>query len=381
MSPTQRRILITGANGFIGKNLFIRLNELSDFQITTFNRTNKIDDLQKILLEIDAVIHLAGECRPKNEDAFDEVNIELTSALCNTIQNIFFKTGRKITLIFASTTKVEENSSYGQSKLAAEIIVKNLGAKINNNIVIFRLPGVFGKWSKPNYNSVVATFCHNVANKLPIQVNNPVVCLTLVYVDDVVDAFISALDLSKGVAYSKVEPEYSINLGELAEKIISFDNGRTTLESQAVGSGLNRALYSTYISYLPPERFVYSLPQYRDSRGTFVEMLKTKDSGQFSFFTLLPGLTRGGHYHHTKSEKFLVIKGSASFRFRHLLTDKFVEIQTNGDCPQIVDTIPGWSHDIKNLGAHELIVMLWANEIFDRIKPDTVPYKVVNEKD
>jgi UDP-2-acetamido-2,6-beta-L-arabino-hexul-4-ose reductase len=239
------------------------------------------------------------------------------------------------------------------------------------------LPGVFGKWCKPNYNSVVATFCHNIARDLPIQINDPTANLRLVYVDDVVTAFLVALVApAPGCVQAQVEPEYTTTLGELANKIRAFGDCRSTLMTERVGTGFVRALYATYVSYLPSDRFSYEVPQHSDPRGVFVEMLKTPDSGQFSFFTAHPGITRGGHYHHTKTEKFLVIKGEALFRFRHLLTKQLVELRTTGSTPEVVDTIPGWTHDITNVGDDEMVVMLWANENFDRGKPDTVASKV-----
>jgi UDP-2-acetamido-2,6-beta-L-arabino-hexul-4-ose reductase len=236
---------------------------------------------------------------------------------------------------------------------------------------------VFGKWTKPNYNSVVATYCYNIARGIPININDAATQLRLVYIDDVLAAFVKAIEATQGgCVQATVEPEYHLNLGELARQIQAFSDLHSTLTTERVGTGLIRALYATYISYLPSEKCLYSVPQYADSRGVFVEMLKTQDSGQFSYFTSHPGVTRGGHYHHSKTEKFLVIKGEAHFRFRHLLTNEFVEIKTNGSTPQVVDTIPGWSHDITNVGKEEMVVMIWANEIFIRHLPDTVASKV-----
>ncbi len=219
---------------------------------------------------------------------------------------------------------------------------------------------------------IYATFCHNLARDLPIQIHNPAASLSLVYVDDVITAMIAALDEPvEGTSQGTVSPQYTTTLGELADQIKAFGNCRTTLLTDRVGTGLVRALYATYVSYLPNEHFAYDVPAYADPRGVFVEMLKTPDSGQFSYFTAHPGVTRGGHYHHTKTEKFLVIKGRALFRFRHLLTEEVVELTTTGEKPQVVDTIPGWAHDITNVGDDDMVVMLWANEIFDRANPDT----------
>jgi UDP-2-acetamido-2,6-beta-L-arabino-hexul-4-ose reductase len=234
---------------------------------------------------------------------------------------------------------------------------------------------VFGKWCKPNYNSAVATFCHNIARDLPIQVNDPSAALTLVYVDDVVRHFVQLMDGATVAVnsedFSEVHPQYATTVGELAEQIRAFSASRQTLITERVGTGLVRALYSTYVSYLPPERFAYEVPRHGDARGMFVEMLKTPDSGQFSFFTAHPGITRGGHYHHSKTEKFLVIKGSARFKFRQMESGETYALDTSGEKPEVVETVPGWTHDITNIGNDEMVVMLWANEIFDRANPDT----------
>lgn len=371
------RVLVTGANGFIGKNLIVRLGELSTFSVITFTREDDFTALPELISQVDSVIHLASENRPQDERAFDQVNRGLTVSICDAIKQEFETNNRKVQLILASSIQAEKENLYGLSKLAAEEAVQLLSVEINNSVVIFRFPGVFGKWCKPNYNSVVATFCHNIARDLPIQIKESENNLKLVYVDDVVDALIEALESPKaGITKGTVQPIYDIKLGELAAQIKAFSNCRTTLTSECVGIGLVRALYATYVSYLPIEKFIYGVESHSDPRGTFVEILKTTNSGQFSYFTTFPGVTRGRHYHHTKTEKFLVIKGRALFRFRHLLTQELVEIHTSDKKPEIVDSIPGWSHDITNIGEEEMIVILWANEVFDRNKPDTVSSKI-----
>ena len=377
VTRAPRRILITGANGFIGKNLVVRLGELSGFTVSTFGRDDGIAQLPALIAEADAVIHLAGENRPSNEAAFTQVNLRLTAELCEIIRKEYFANGRRVPLVFASSLHAGSDTPYGRSKHEAEVVIHKLANDTGNPCVIFRLPGVFGKWCKPNYNSVVATFCYNIARDLPIQINDPSAILRLAYVDDVVLALLAALDTpSLGFVQSMVQPQYTISVGELAKQIYAFGACRSKLTSERVGNGLVRGLYATYVSYLPKEKFSYDLPQHADQRGVFVEMLKTPESGQFSYFTAHPGITRGGHYHHTKTEKFLVIKGEALFRFRHLLTNELVELRTRGDKPQVVDTIPGWSHDITNVGTDDMVVMLWANENFDPHNPDTVSTKV-----
>lgn len=381
MKGTFYRVLVTGANGFIGKNLVVRLRELPHFAVTEFVRGDNVTALPQLLAQADVLVHLAGENRPADPSAFAQVNTDLTVAICQAIAAQVASGGRRVPLVLASSTQAECDNPYGRSKLAAEHAVQALSRDACNPVVVFRLAGVFGKWCKPNYNSVVATFCHNIIRGLPIQINDPSAALQLMYVDDVVAGMLAAIDTlllpdASGETEGVVLPLYLLTLGELASQIQAFGDCRTTLRTQRVGTGLLRALYATYVSYLPNDRFAYDVQQHADPRGVFVEMLKTPDSGQFSYFTAHPGITRGGHYHHTKTEKFLVIKGKGLFRFRHLLTDERFELTTSGDKPQVVDTIPGWVHDITNTGQDELVVMLWANEIFDLINPDTIASKV-----
>ena len=367
------RVLITGSSGFIGKNLSIRLGELDGYEVIGFDKEDSLLDLQVKVGQADAIVHLAGVNRPKEVKEFNEGNADLTAKLCEVIAG----TGRKIPLVVSSSIQADLGNPYGESKRSAELAAERLAERIGNPVAIYRLPNVFGKWCRPNYNSVVATFCHNIANGLPIQINDPAVQLNLVYVDDVVAEFIEVIDgMCLGLQQAHVQPEYSIGLGELAIQIEAFKNCRESLVSERVGTGLVRALYATYVSYLPSAKFAYELPKYGDERGVFVEMLKTKDSGQFSYFTAHPGVTRGGHYHHTKTEKFLVIKGEARFGFRNIITDERYQIDVCGEKPQIVETVPGWTHDITNVGSDEMVIMLWANEIFDRQKPDTIASKV-----
>ena len=338
-----------------------------------FTREHSIDDLPALLDGVDWVFHLAGINRPQKPEEFVIGNSGLTEQLCAAIKAC----GRKVPVVYTSSIQAERDNDYGSSKLAAEDALLALQQDTGNPVFIYRLPNVFGKWARPNYNSAVATFCHNVARDLPIQINDPSAVIRLVYIDDVVDNFMALLAGIESIspridnAYVEVAPEYSISVGELADQLNRFKATRDNLITEPVGTGLVRALYSTFISYLPPERFTYPVQQHGDARGVFVEMLKTPDAGQFSFFTAHPGITRGGHYHHSKTEKFLVIKGKACFRFRNMLTGEYFELHTSGDQSEIVETVPGWTHDVTNVGDDELICMLWANEIFDRDKPDT----------
>ncbi|EMF83204.1 capsular polysaccharide biosynthesis protein Cap5F family protein [Leptospira weilii serovar Topaz str. LT2116] len=254
-------------------------------------------------------------------------------------------------------------------------MLNRLQSENGNPVFIFRLPNVFGKWCRPNYNSVIATFCHNIARDLPVKINDPDTSIVLAYIDDVVDKFISIIKNSSQ-NFDQNLITYKITVGELYEILQSFKQSRKDLTIPNVGTGLMRALYSTFTSYLDTSSFSYPIPQYKDQRGVFVEMLKTQDAGQFSFFTAHPGVTRGEHYHHSKIEKFLVITGKAKFRFRHILTNEYFETFTEGDIPQVVESIPGWTHDITNVGQEKMVVMLWASEIFDKSKPDTYSCKI-----
>jgi UDP-2-acetamido-2,6-beta-L-arabino-hexul-4-ose reductase len=362
------RVLITGANGFIANNLRVHLGERSDIEVVLFKRDDLIEELNLKLDGVDFVFHLAGINRPKNASEFLEGNAELTQALIQAIE----MTGKKIPVIFTSSTQAELDNPYGNSKRKAEEHLFEFSKKSGTPVFVFRLPNVFGKWSRPNYNSVVATFCHNIAHDIPVQVHDSTVKVSLAYVDDVISVFLKLLgEPSSSSGFCDVQPIYEISVDELARKIQSYKDSRQSLVTKAVGTGLDRALHSTYLSFLEKEMFSYDLEKHEDSRGVFVEMLKTQDSGQFSFFTAHPGITRGGHYHHTKTEKFLVIKGDALFKFRHILTGEYYEIMTSGETPKVVETVPGWTHDITNIGEEEMVVMLWANEIFENDRPDT----------
>jgi UDP-2-acetamido-2,6-beta-L-arabino-hexul-4-ose reductase len=371
------KVLVTGADGFIGKNLFFRLKELSLLSPLTFTRNDSINDLNELIDQSDVIVHLAGENRPKNVSEYESVNVGLTKILCD----IICKTQKKIPIIFASSSQYKLDNPYGKSKRDAELLLKKLAFDNGNSVYIYRLPGVFGKWCKPNYNSVVATFCHNIIHDIPIKINNKYSKLSLVYIDDVISDFIQNIQKQKqkqkqNYNFVSVKPEYKTTLGEIASQINAFKKSRSSLIIENVGSGFTRALYSTFISYLTPANFAYKIPIYRDNRGDFIEILKTKNNGQFSFFTAHPGVTRGEHYHHTKTEKFLVVDGTASFKFRNISTDESYEIIINSQEYTIVDSTPGWAHNITNVGEKNLLVILWANEILNKDSPDTFSTKL-----
>ena len=369
------RVLITGANGFVGKNLQLHLAERPDVQVACFTRSDDLAQLPVMIQGVDFVFHLAGVNRPLDPAEFVSGNTDLTQALCEVVATVAKTTGKKVPVVYTSSTQAAYENAYGDSKRGAEDVLLELQRSHGVPVHVFRLPNVFGKWCKPNYNSVVATFCHNIALGLPIQVNDPEASVTLVYVDDVMKRFMQIMDGADAavdaVGFATISPQYTTTVGELARQFQVFKDSRVTLMTERVGTGLMRALYATYVSYLPVELFAYTVPQHADPRGVFVEMLKTPDCGQFSHFTAYPGTTRGGHYHHSKTEKFLVIKGRARFKFRHMQTGQCHELVTTGEKAEVVETVPGWTHDITNIGSDEMVVMLWANEMFDRLKPDT----------
>ena len=377
------RVLITGANGFIGKNLQLFLRERRDTQVVCYHRGNEPGQLVNMLGGVDFVFHLAGVNRPQDPAEFTTGNADLTKALCAAVTAVAEAENRKIPILHTSSTQAAQDNPYGRSKREAEAVLASTGRHPLVPVHVFRLPNVFGKWCRPHYNSAVATFCHNIARDLPIEVHNPQAPLSLVYIDDVVNRFVQIMDGAEPMigpdGFSSVQPQYTASVGELAQLLRAFRTSRDTLLTERVGTGLVRALYATYVSYLPVEAFAYGLSGHVDRRGMFVEMLKTKDSGQFSYFTAHPGITRGGHYHHSKTEKFLVIRGKACFRFRQIVSGEFYELFTDGEQPEIVETVPGWTHDITNVGDEEMIVMLWANEIFDREHPDTFTRPVGTE--
>lgn len=367
------KVLVTGADGFIGKNLRVALGEREGFEALAITRASSDADLASAVANADAVIHLAGINRPQDPAEFAVGNADFTACLCG----LLGANGRAIPVAFASSIQAERDNPYGNSKRSAEDHLAAYGAATGAPVALYRLANVFGKWSRPDYNSAVATFCHNIARGLPIRIDDPSSPVRLIYIDDVVAELLRFLaDPGQDTRFPEAGPVYATTVGELARQIEDFRDVRSTLVTERVGSGLVRALYATYVSFLPNDAFSYGLPKHGDARGVFVEMLKTPDCGQFSYFTAHPGITRGGHYHHSKTEKFLVIKGRARYRFRHLLTDETFEVDSDGDEPLVVETIPGWAHDITNIGDDELVVMLWANEIFDRQHPDTVASRV-----
>ncbi len=365
----MRKVVVTGANGFVGQNLVARLQRMEDVQLQTITRSTDVQDFEKILKDVGIVFHLAGVNRPQNEQDFTEGNVDLTKQLLTALENV----NTKPIFILSSSAQAVNDNLYGKSKLAGEDLVREASEKEIVEGIIYRLPGVFGKWSKPNYNSVISTFCYNVANGIPLEVRDPDYSFPVVYVDDVVASFLYHLKEEKGFGCKKasVRTQFQVSLGFLAETISSFPENRKTLIAPAVGDTLTKYLYSTYLSYLPKDKFSYPMELKVDNRGDLFEWIKSKDFGQIFVSTTKPGITRGNHFHHTKTEKFLVIRGKAVIRFRKIDESEIIEYIVTGEKPTVVDIPTGYTHNITNTGDGELITLFWANEIFDQQTPDT----------
>ena len=362
-------IVVTGAEGFIGQNLVCQLGDKKRFSVRPIVRSSTAAEFVSALQDASVVFHLAGVNRPEREDDFKIGNQGFTAELVNQLEGL----KSKPRIIFSSSTKASEISPYGESKRAAEDKLLAFAARSGAEVLIYRLPNVFGKWSKPNYNSAVATFCYNVARGLDIKIFDAAAKIDLLYIDDLIAQWLAMIDAPVNET-GFVEPlqVYHTDVGVVAKTIQGFANKREANFVDEVGKGLTRALYATFVSALPVEKFVYDLVSHVDPRGAFSEVIKTENCGQFSYFTAHPGVTRGGHYHHSKTEKFLIVEGQARFRFRHVLTGERLEIVTHSDRPQIVETIPGWAHDLTNIGSTKLVALLWANEIFDHKLRDTI---------
>lgn len=363
------KILVTGANGFVGKNLVAELKIQGHGDLYLYNRENSLADLERFTEDCDFVFHLAGVNRPKNESEFMEGNKDLTSQLLQCL----VKNKNKAPVLITSSVQAETDNPYGQSKKAGEVELFTYAKEANVNVYVYRLPNLFGKWSKPNYNTVVATFCYNVARDLDIQVSNPTALLELAYIDDVLEEFLRAFEGNPTTSqnYCIVPVTHNIYLGELADLIRSFKESRISLAIPAMNAELTKKLYSTYLSFLPEENFSYNLKMNIDTRGSFTEFLRTPDRGQVSVNISKPGITKGNHWHHTKNEKFLVVSGRGLIRFRNIDSEKIIEYYVNGEKLEVVDIPTGYTHSIVNVGDTDLVTVMWVNESFDPEKPDT----------
>ena len=326
------KILITGSEGFLAKNLKEHLARDENIKLFLFDKKCSLNILEAYIKEVDFIFHLAGVNRPLTAKEFYEGNRDLTHKIVNLLE----KNGRIIPILFSSSTQALLDNDYGKSKLQAEELLLKYSKKNNIPVFIYRLPNIFGKWCKSNYNSVIATWCYNISHNLEIQINNRDTKLTLVYVDDVIDSFMQKINSNNSNSYFEMETIYEKSLGEIEKLLFEFKNNRNTLLIPNVGSGFERALYATYLSYLATDDFSYELKGHKDKRGTFYEVLKTQNSGQFSLSTTAPNIERGGHFHHTKNEKFLVVKGKAVIQQRDILSEEIIEYRVSDEKMEVV---------------------------------------------
>ena len=364
---------VTGAKGFIGKNLVVALRRGGD-EVVEIGSDSAADTWRAGVAGAAVIFHLAGTNRPEHEEAFVSGNVGSLATLFTALDDRAAaapSTPRPL-IVLASSTQASNDSPYGRSKHAAEQALVAYAARTSTPAVIYRLPGVFGKWCRPNYNSVVATFCHNIARDLPIAVSDPARAIEVVHVDDVVGRFVAHLeDRPAGVTHAGVSPRFTVTLGELADRIRGFRAMRDTLEVADATDPFTRRLLGTYTSYIPAAGLAYALEQRIDPRGTLAELLKSPHFGQMFVSRTRPGITRGNHYHDLKVEKFCVLEGDAVIRFRPVLGDEVTEHRVAGTDFKVVDIPPGMTHSIENVGATEMIVLFWASEIFDRDRADT----------
>ena len=369
------KILVTGAKGFIGKNLIVELHNRKQDEIYEFDVDTDISCLDEYTKDCEFVFHLAGINRPQNESEFMEGNYGFTTVLLNKLK----EHSNKSPVLITSSIQAEFDNPYGRSKKAGEEVLFTYGNETGCKTLIYRLPNVFGKWCRPNYNSAVATFCNNIANGLEIKVSDPSAVMNLVYIDDVMDEFILALKGKENriESYCYVPVVHTVTLGKIVDLIYSFKNSRLELTIPNMGNDFEKKLYSTYLSYLLPNQFSYPLKMNVDERGSFTEFLKTNDRGQVSINISKPGITKGNHWHHSKNEKFLVVSGNGLIQFRKIDSEEIIDYHVSGDRLEVVDIPTGYTHNIINEGDADLVTVMWANETFNPEKPDTYYLKVV----
>lgn len=362
-------IVVTGAAGFIGKHLCLALRRAGGYEVLEYDIANDREELAAMVTQADFVIHLAGVNRSKEDCEFKTGNCELTRMLCEMVA----KSGRKIPIAMTSSIQAERENPYGVSKRLAEEVLLSHHRETGAPVHIYRLPNVFGKWSRPNYNTVVATFCYNISRGLPVTVNNRATQLRLVYIDDVVTEIVALAGegAGGGAAFREVNPVHEITLGNLHDLIVSFCECRDRFLLPNLGDPLVKGLYSTYLSFLPLDDFGRPVDLKTDNRGWLFELVKSPAVGQIFVSRTLPGITRGNHYHDTKVEKFCVIQGSGVIRFRNVLGTEVIEYPVNDREIRVVDIPPGLTHSIENTGDSEMITLFWASEIFDPCRPDT----------
>ncbi|MBT9874590.1 NAD-dependent epimerase/dehydratase family protein [Bacteroides salyersiae] len=374
-------ILVTGAKGFVGRNLVSQLHNIqsgkaknygvfSDMQVFEYDVDSDPCELDVYCKRADFVFNLAGVNRPKDQAEFMQGNFGFASALLDTLK----KYNNSCPVMISSSTQAALDNPYGESKRAGENLLFDYARETGARVLVYRFPNVFGKWCRPNYNSAVATFCNNIAHDLPIQVNDPSVMLHLVYVDDVVDELIAALSGNEHREgdYCVVPIVHTVTLGKIVDLLYSFREMSGNLQVPDLGDPFTKKLYSTYLSYFPKDKFSYPLKMNVDSRGSFTEIIRTPDRGQFSVNISKPGITKGQHWHHTKNEKFVVVSGHGLIQLRKIGTDEVLNYEVNGDKIEVVEMIPGYTHNIINLSdTEDLVTFMWCNECFDPARPDT----------
>ena len=375
-------ILVTGANGFVGRNLVSQLENIAsgkarnyaiageELHVLCYDVDSDPAALEEYCRRADFVFNLAGVNRPEDPSEFMKGNFGFASLLLDTLK----KCGNSCPVMISSSTQAALDNPYGESKRAGEELLFEYGRETGAKVLVYRFPNVFGKWCRPNYNSAVATFCHNIAHGLPIRVNDPSVVMHLVYIDDVVDELIGALsgDEHRAGAFCEVPVVHEITLGGIVDLLYSFRDMQQDLEVPDLGDAFTKKLYSTYLSYLPKERFCYPLKMNVDNRGSFTEIIRTVDRGQFSVNISKPGITKGEHWHHTKNEKFVVVSGHGLVQLRKIGTDEVINFEVSGEKMEVVEMIPGYTHNIINLSdTEDLVTFMWANEAFNPERPDT----------
>jgi UDP-2-acetamido-2,6-beta-L-arabino-hexul-4-ose reductase len=370
-------VLITGADGFVGKNLLAYLQSYENINPAYFTKKNSTFDLFKKILSCDTIIHLAATNRSKEKIDFLRTNLKLTKIICDFIQENKLK--KKI--LYLSSIHDVKNTAYGQSKKLAINYLKKFTLKNKGNgVLILRLSRLFGKWSRPNYNSVVATFCHSIQNNKKIKIFNPTKKIDLNHIDDLMNEIIIFINSKKKNFFTikNVKPKYKLSARKILTSIKKLHSKNNNQDISGLGNkkNINKYLYSTLMSFSPEKQIIQKLKTFKDKRGSFTEVLKTSNDGQFSFFTCEPGEIRGNHFHNTKVEKFLVVKGRAEFSMRDLFSDEIKKYILDENRPELINSIPGKAHSIKNIGVEKLIVFVWANEIFDKKKPDTVSQNI-----
>ncbi|MDD3389271.1 MAG: NAD-dependent epimerase/dehydratase family protein [Bacilli bacterium] len=363
------KILVTGAQGFVGKNLCLVLNE-KGHQVFEYDLGSTKEELVRWIKEADFIVHLAGVNRPLTNDEFYNGNANFTFELTSLMEEYSCKSP----IIYSSTIQAERDNDYGRSKKMAEDYLREFSIRTGTPVFIYRLSNLFGKWSRPNYNSVIATFAYNIARDLPIRIDDSEAMINFIYIDDLVFTMLNMIENPQQVKiqdYYFIEPNYPIKIGQLANTIRQFKASRTTLMVPKLDDDFTRKLYATYLSYLPEDDFGYALTMNKDDRGSFTEFLRSEGAGQVSINVTKPGITKGNHWHHTKNEKFLVVSGQAEINFRKIGTTEIITYQVNGDDLRVIDIPTGYTHNITNIGDHDLVTIMWASEPYDKNNPDT----------